>query len=89
MPLKFCVSEAEARKKICPHLVPDIWREPRADNEMVYRVVDHPRCLASGCMMWRYVETHIKDADGDLTALSGDTHGYCGIGGPPPEKARI
>ena len=43
-------------------------------------------CLGSGCMAWRWVETHVsgpmKDdgAPGDLVPSS-DTHGYCGLGG--------
>lgn len=40
-------------------------------------------CMVDRCMAWRWVETHIKDNAGDLTVLSGDTHGYCGLAGPP------
>lgn len=87
MAIKFCHSEADAKKKACPILPPDIFREPVNDG-VSFRIERFPLCIASGCMMWRYVETHIKDANGDLTILSGDTHGYCGLAGAPLTSAQ-
>lgn len=40
------------------------------------------RCVASGCMAWRWVITHINNP-GEPLFPSGDTHGYCGLAGPP------
>lgn len=45
-------------------------------------------CMGSGCMMWRWVVTHVKNPDapeGDLIS-SDDTHGVCGLAGYPAEN---
>ncbi len=39
-------------------------------------------CLGSMCMAWRWVETNISSEPGELYP-SRDTHGYCGLAGPP------
>jgi hypothetical protein len=41
------------------------------------------KCISFSCMAWRWVETYIKDENGDLNVLSGDTHGICGLAGDP------
>ena len=64
----FCTSEEDAKTKWCP----------MARNTFEHQTVN---CIASACMAWRWVETHVKDADGNLTVVSGDTHGYCGLAG--------
>jgi hypothetical protein len=67
MPLKFCVSEKDAKTtKMCPLTM------VRGDVSL---------CAGSACMAWRWVETYTADDVGDLTVVSGDTHGYCGLAG--------
>ena len=42
-------------------------------------------CIASQCMAWRWVRTHINNPDdpgGDLIPSS-RTYGYCGLAGRP------
>lgn len=78
--MQVCHSEEDARTKVCPNLLPDIFVED-VNHGVAHRVERHPLCIASRCMAWRWMETHIKDADGNLTVLSGDTHGYCGLAG--------
>lgn len=44
-------------------------------------------CLGSGCMAWRWVETHVSgpmksDGGADLVP-STDAYGYCGLAGNP------
>lgn len=39
-------------------------------------------CIGSDCMAWRWFETHVKDASGELV-LNGETYGYCGLAGVP------
>lgn len=51
--------------------------------EAAIAITGATRCMGSKCMAWRFVETHIADENGDLTILSGDTHGYCGLAGKP------
>lgn len=71
MPLKFCVSEEEAKFKTCPLSFPTV-----ADS------IGPFSCVGASCMAWRYVWTTIDDGKGELVA-SGDTHGYCGLAGRP------
>jgi len=73
----FCTSEEDAKKKLCPVLSASVRGLDAGE---------YISCSASECMAWRWTETHIKDADGNLTVLSGDTHGYCGLAGPPWNK---
>lgn len=70
----FCHSEEDAKNKLCPVMSTSVGVIDAASFEYI-------TCCASDCMAWRWVETHIKDADGNLTVLSGDTHGYCGLAG--------
>jgi hypothetical protein len=65
-----CMTEEHAKTKWCPFTGP-------SDGA--------GRCLASGCMAWRFMETHIPNEDNVLVA-SGDTHGYCGAAGQPSSK---
>lgn len=70
MPLRYCVNEKEANHKLCPL---SLLAEPE----------NRPwGCRGSDCMAWRYVWTNIDDGAGG-TMPSGDTHGYCGLAGPP------
>ena len=51
-------------------------------------MADPCNCLGSDCMAWRWVETHVQGPmkdDGSLGDMvaSGDTHGVCGLAGPP------
>ena len=82
--MKISHSEETARKKWCPFV--------RRATQLADNSVSSNReweseagydCIASDCMAWRWVETHIKDEGGDLTVMSGDTHGYCGLAGVP------
>ncbi len=83
----FCLSEEEAHTKWCPH-VRTAWAMNAGDESASLCTANRGntdsdcRCVASGCMAWRWVETHIKSGTGDLVA-SGDTHGYCGLAGNP------
>lgn len=74
--MQFCVAEKDARAtKTCPMSL------ARPDGMHSY---GGPHgCHGSDCMAWRWVETHLPDEHGNLTVLSGDTHGYCGMAGPP------
>lgn len=91
MPITFYYSEADARTKWCPFSRIDNTASnrpnsgPNADTGAGW-----PPCVASACMAWRWVETHIHDPDnpkGDLI-VSGDTHGYCGLAGDPISAAQ-
>ena len=89
MSIEFCTSEVDARTKWCP-----LSRMGSSDNRTVFddtfnragniRGVAAPgtRCIASECMMWRWVTTNIGDGSGG-TVESSDTHGYCGAAGVP------
>jgi hypothetical protein len=80
-----CVSETDAQENmICPRTI---------GIGPVYHPTDGQgimeggpwNCMGSKCMAWRWVRTHIKNPaapEGDLIA-SDDTHGYCGMAGPP------
>lgn len=96
--MKFCLSEADAKTKWCPmtrQLGTLSIRELPSEKEGIVsmgsqnrgyqmgRALPNCMCLASDCMMWRWVRTNIKDADGNITVPSDDTHGYCGLAGVP------
>ena len=70
------MTEQEARTKWCPMVrigrnryisLPDI-------------LSDKCKCIASGCMMWRWVPAG-EYIDGDRLVHQWRTDGYCGIGG--------
>ena len=42
------------------------------------------RCLADGCMAWRWANTNISDGSGGLKE-SDDTHGFCGMASDPTQ----
>lgn len=50
------LSEKEAQQRVCPIMRPDLLQSPSdMDADIVReRVVRDRRCLASGCMVWRY-----------------------------------
>ena len=70
MAYEFCLSETDAKTKTCP-MTMDLKPTPLL-------------CVGSQCMAWRWVEQYIT-VDGQ-SVLSGDTHGYCGMAGPPWNK---
>lgn len=72
MPVPFCHREDDLYSKLCPMMI----GKPMATNG------GSNSCIGRSCMAWRFVETHVKDARGDLVP-SGDTHGYCGMAGDP------
>lgn len=71
MSIQFCVSEKEAQTtKLC------CVNGPQSSCTAF--------CAGSACMAWRWVETHIDDGGGRGELVpSTDTHGYCGLAGPP------
>ena len=77
--MRFCISETDAKKKLCPAMSTSVRGIDAASFEWI-------NCCASECMAWRWVETHIADEHGNLTVMSGDTHGYCGLAGKAWEK---
>jgi len=66
------MTEEEARKKWCP-MVRFIMDRPAQGNLVSNRncTVNDPwdKCIASDCMMWRWMSKIIRDK------------GYCGLGG--------
>jgi hypothetical protein len=70
MSITFCISEVDAKTKWCPFV--GMTRFNHQSEE----------CIASACMAWRWVGTHISDGQDGLTP-SNDTHGYCGLAGDP------
>lgn len=97
MAYTFCTSEADAKTKWCPmarqlgELIGrrDATRDDRTiamgSQNRGYTMglpLDNCLCLASDCMMWRWVQTNLPDGKGG-TAPSHDTHGYCGLAGAP------
>jgi hypothetical protein len=81
----FCISEEDAKTKWCPFARASNNSDDISGTTINRNFKGKPdidcACLASGCMAWRWVDTHIKDDSGNLTVLSGDTHGYCGLAG--------
>jgi hypothetical protein len=43
--------------------------------------VEHEKCVASDCMMWRWNTAGFKYFDGDRIDVPSKTDGYCGLGG--------
>ena len=79
------MTEAEARKKWCPHIrISGTDRQSAMTNRC-----DTPTmtcCIASECMAWRWGPSTRweHDADGNPTkAILEDSRGYCGLGGKP------
>lgn len=75
----FCIAESDGGTKWCPMV--------RHSEQGVGGSYNRPtnggfNCIGAECMAWRWVQTHIYDNEGNLTILSGDTHGYCGLAGP-------
>jgi hypothetical protein len=45
------------------------------------------KCISNRCMAWRWFETHLPDANGDLVK-NGEVYGFCGLAGDPsPRRA--
>ena len=70
MPLIF-VEEAKTHEALCPMSM---------GQGSVTRAVT---CRGARCMAWRWVRTHINNPDGGDMIPSEDTHGFCGLAGPP------
>lgn len=94
MSVQFCLSIKDAKTKWCPFARVGSDFQNHAPNRVVktnhadgtVRKLDIAMgslCIASDCMAWRWVETHIQDRFGNLTIKSGDTHGFCGLAGIP------
>ena len=49
------MTEDEARTKVCTHLPVDVVQESLNDDAVGIRVHHYAKCLASGCMMWRWL----------------------------------
>lgn len=94
----FCISEVDAKTKWCPmarQLGTLIGRRDETEDDrtvamgsqnrgyVMGRALDNCLCLASGCMMWRWVETSVNDGKGSEMVPSYNTHGYCGVAGQP------
>lgn len=84
----FCLLIEEAKTKWCPQARTAWAMNPVNGDAPVCsanrgHTDDDCRCLADGCMAWRFVDTHIKNEAGDFTIKSGDTHGFCGLAGNP------
>lgn len=86
MPIQFCHEEKEARQKWCPMSRAVNDTERPAANRFEFGcgswLDNQTRCLGAGCMMWRWVATHVNDGKGGDMVLSENTHGYCGLSGP-------
>ena len=70
------MTEAEARKKWCPHVRFSQWAEGILNNRGDLN--GKHDCLASECMAWRWRVTGVDDDDNDIHDF-----GYCGLGGKP------
>jgi hypothetical protein len=77
----FCKSIEDAEKSWCP------FARYGESNLAGYHTSNvGAKCIGPECMAWRFVDTYIKNPDphGMLELVpSGDTHGYCGLAGPP------
>jgi hypothetical protein len=83
------LTEEEARKRWCPMVrlgydsnalaTPDNRIHPKGRLAKNTEAQIHPghRCIASGCMMWRWEPRGYMPPRG----------GYCGLAGRPPEGA--
>ena len=71
------MTEDEAKKKVCKQL-------PIYDELGICRETDYLFCIASNCMMWRWIQEY--DGDFRFGAPRKElplTKGYCGLGGRP------
>lgn len=96
MPIQISHSEVDARAKWCPFArahwsvgegQPAEYQGNRFFKEDGVTPDTGVSCLGSGCMAWRWVETHVPgpmkdDGAADLVPSS-NTHGYCGLAGDP------
>lgn len=77
-------SVLDAKTKWCPFArvgtESGVNRSPRTNDFGSDAVA---KCLASDCMAWRWVETHINDPAGSGMIITGDTYGFCGLAGQP------
>ena len=84
--MKFSHREGDAKTKWCPfaRAVSRIGNGEHVINRSSGDINVGVNCVASACMAWRWVETHIDDpAGGSEMILSGDTHGFCGMAVDP------
>jgi hypothetical protein len=63
----------EAKRLWCPFVRLMLHRDDNSvfTNPTGYNKLGDNKCIANGCMMWRWIE------------LPGDGHGFCGLGGKP------
>lgn len=85
MSVQFCLSIEDAKTKWCPAAQSRVILH--RGKSIGFCLDEHEgartTCVATACMAWRFVETHIPEEDGNLTVKSGDTHGFCGLAGIP------
>jgi len=75
------LTEAEAKKKFCPHgRATDQGDVPVSVNRRGRDADPDCKCLASECMAWRW-EAYRRPED-----RGGDRRGYCGAFGVPMES---
>ena len=67
------MKEEEAKEKWCPMYRVAVEEHGSADNRGNTDEVFHHRCLASGCMMWRWDTTH--SSSGKVAS----DEGHCGL----------
>ena len=90
------MTEDEARTKWCPQArIEAIWPSGGAADEdsfTGYRVGSHnvtedgpaSNCIASYCMMWRWIYPDLGGFSVDESVVKKmRTHGYCGLAGVP------
>ena len=79
------VLAVDAAKKWCP-MVRTVWQSPYSDVAVTVNTQEesyaNPGCQGSGCMMWRWFETHVNDpaSPGNLKK-DNRAYGYCGLAG--------
>jgi hypothetical protein len=77
------LTEKEAEEKWCPHArkIVHEQRKPSHNMEEVGDgVVYRTKCIASACMMWRWLPLRKATKAGPIT-IGNSTTGYCGLGG--------
>ena len=67
----------EAIDKWCPHARPGMRDAPGMPDV---------NCLASDCMAWRWVRTHVAKDNHPTLSATEDKYGYCGLAGDPALK---